>query len=69
MPDVKSLRIPVEYLANLLTAGRTQPIEQALERMLAMRAYMRGKTVDGVMRDGLPSASACPAPTSRTCTG
>ena len=23
MPDVKSLRIPVEYLANLLTAGRT----------------------------------------------
>ena len=28
MPDVKSLRIPVQYLANLLTAGRTQPIEQ-----------------------------------------
>ena len=26
MPDVKSLRIPVEYLANLLTAGRTEPV-------------------------------------------
>jgi nitrate reductase beta subunit len=53
MPDVRSLRIPVEYLANLLTAGRTQPIVTALERMLAMRAYMRGKTVDGVVRDDL----------------
>ncbi len=50
MPDVKSLRIPVRYLANLLTAGRTEPVELALERMLAMRAYMRAKTVDGVDR-------------------
>src|SRR5271157_1083161 len=51
MPDVKSLRIPVRYLANLLTAGRTAPVEHALERMLAMRAYMRAKTVDGVIDD------------------
>jgi nitrate reductase beta subunit len=51
MPDVRSLRIPVEYLANLLTAGRTQPIVTALERLLGMRAYMRGKTVDGVVRE------------------
>ena len=29
MPDVKSLRIPVEYLANLLTAGRTEPVTAA----------------------------------------
>jgi len=47
LPDVKSLRIPVKYLANLLTAGQEQPIIQALERMLAMRAYMRAKVVDG----------------------
>jgi nitrate reductase beta subunit len=53
MPDVKSLRIPVQYLANLLSAGRTQPIERALERMLAMRAYMRAKTVDGVIVDSI----------------
>ena len=53
MPDVKSLRIPVEYLANLLTAGRTEPITAALERMLAMRAYMRAKTVDGVIIDSI----------------
>ena len=49
MPDVKSLRIPVRYLANMLTAGQEAPVVTALERMLAMRAYMRSKTVDGVI--------------------
>ena len=49
MPDVHSLRIPVKYLANLLTAGREAPIELALRRMLAMRGYMRAKTIEGVI--------------------
>jgi nitrate reductase beta subunit len=49
MPDVRSLRIPLKYLANLLTAGDEEPIAGCLERMLAMRAYMRAKTVDGVI--------------------
>ena len=49
MPDVKSLRIPVQYLANMLTAGDTAPVVAALERMLAMRAYhARQADVDGV---------------------
>ncbi len=47
LPDVKSLRIPVAYLANLLTAGDEKPIVTALERMLGMRSYMRAKTVEG----------------------
>ena len=47
MPDVRSLRIPVRYLANLLTAGAEEPIVRALERMLAMRAYMRLKSIEG----------------------
>ena len=47
IPDIKQLRIPVKYLANLLTAGNTGPVERALERMLAMRAYQRSKHVDG----------------------
>jgi nitrate reductase beta subunit len=47
IPDVSSLRIPVKYLANLLTAGDTAPVVRALERMLAMRAYQRDKHVDG----------------------
>lgn len=47
IPDVASLRIPVRYLANLLTAGKEAPVLQALERMLAMRAYKRAETVHG----------------------
>jgi nitrate reductase beta subunit len=45
IPDVKSLRIPVRYLANLLTAGQEEPIVLALERLLAMRAFKRAETV------------------------
>ena len=45
IPDVSSLRIPVRYLANMLTAGDEKPVISALERMLAMRAYMRSVTV------------------------
>lgn len=48
LPDTQSLRIPVQYLANLLTAGDQPPIVSALDRMLAMRAYMRSKTVEKV---------------------
>ena len=32
IPDVRSLRIPVRYLANLLTAGAEAPVVSALER-------------------------------------
>jgi len=54
IPDVRSLRIPLQYLANLLTAGDEAPVAAALERMLAMRAYMRGKSVDGMVDESLP---------------
>ncbi len=53
MPDVRSLRIPLKYLANLLTAGDEAPVATALERMLAMRAYMRAKTIDGVIDENI----------------
>ena len=46
IPDVKQLRIPLQYLANLLTAGDEAPVVRALERMLAMRAFMRGREVE-----------------------
>jgi nitrate reductase beta subunit len=46
LPDVRSLRIPLKYLANLLTAGDEAPVARALERMLAMRAYMRDRHVE-----------------------
>jgi nitrate reductase beta subunit len=46
IPDVSQLRIPVKYLANMLTAGDTAPVVRSLERMLAMRAYQRARHVE-----------------------
>ena len=48
IPDIRSLRIPMKYLANLLTAGDEEPVARALERLLAMRAYKRAENVEGV---------------------
>ena len=48
LPAVESLRIPVQYLANMLSAGDTGPVLRALKRMMAMRHYMRAQTVEGV---------------------
>jgi len=55
IPDVRSLRIPLRYLANMLTAGDEAPVALALERLLAMRAFMRARTVDGQERGDILS--------------
>ncbi len=47
IPPVENLRMPVKYLANLLTAGKEAPIVDALKRMIAMRAYQRSVHVEG----------------------
>jgi len=44
---MEQMRIPVRYLANMFTAGDERPVAGALRSMLAMRAYMRSKTVSG----------------------
>lgn len=38
---IDSLRIPLEYLAGLFTAGDVAPVEAALCRLAAMRSHMR----------------------------
>ncbi|GAA0950296.1 nitrate reductase subunit beta [Actinocorallia libanotica] len=38
---IEALRIPVEYLAELFTAGDTAPVDAVLRRLAAMRSYMR----------------------------
>ncbi len=50
LPDLDALRIPVRYLANMLTAGDTAPVSLALRRMFAMRIYQRGRHVEGALR-------------------
>jgi nitrate reductase beta subunit len=46
LPDIARLRIPVKYLANLLTAGAEAPVLLALQRLMAMRMHMRARTVE-----------------------
>ena len=47
IPDIRSLRIPVKYLANLLTAGEETPVIEALEKLFAMRIFMRDRQLEG----------------------
>ncbi len=42
---IEALRIPVEYLAQLFTAGDTEPVDAVLRRLAAMRSYMRRVTL------------------------
>jgi nitrate reductase beta subunit len=41
-----SMRIPVKYLANLLTAGDEAPVRTALGQLMALRKFMRSVRVD-----------------------
>jgi nitrate reductase beta subunit len=40
-PAIDNMRIPIEYLANLLTAGDTEIVRGALRAMATMRIHMR----------------------------
>lgn len=44
--DIDIMRIPIKYLANLLTAGDEAPVRLALRRLIALRSYMRSLRVD-----------------------
>ncbi|MGO3859490.1 nitrate reductase subunit beta [Neisseriaceae bacterium CLB008] len=53
IPSVDELRIPLRYLANLLTAGKIEPIKKALETMIAMRRFKREESVHGRVDESL----------------
>ncbi|MDQ2623375.1 MAG: 4Fe-4S dicluster domain-containing protein, partial [Actinomycetota bacterium] len=38
---IDQMRIPMEYLASILSAGDVAPVRRSLERLVAMRRYMR----------------------------
>ena len=52
---IDTLRIPVEYLAELFTAGDTAPVTGVLKKLAAMRSYMRDINMG---RPGDPSIPA-----------
>ena len=43
-PAIEEMRTPVQYLANMLTAGDTKTVKESLQRMAMMRSYMRAAT-------------------------
>ncbi len=52
-PAIEEMRIPVEYLASLFSAGDTERIRVMLRRLAAMRMYMREHSMiaDGQRQD------------------
>jgi nitrate reductase beta subunit len=46
-PAIDELRIPIQYLANLLSAGDEEVVRRVLKRLAAMRGYMREKNISG----------------------
>ncbi|HHU08757.1 MAG TPA: nitrate reductase subunit beta [Intrasporangiaceae bacterium] len=53
---IDTLRIPVEYLANLFTAGDVEPVNAVLKKLAAMRSYMRDINLGRDPRDEIPEA-------------
>jgi nitrate reductase beta subunit len=61
---LESMRIPLRYLANLLTAGDEAPVRRVLGQLMAMRASMRSIRLEGTPdrnildQNGLDEATA-----------
>lgn len=53
---IEALRIPVEYLAELFTAGDTEVVTGVLRRLAAMRAYMREVTLGREPAESIPAS-------------
>lgn len=53
---ISTMRIPLEYLAGLFTAGDTRPVELSLRRLAAMRSYMRDVNLGNTPDPQIPAA-------------
>ncbi|MFV9633073.1 nitrate reductase subunit beta [Mycobacterium neumannii] len=53
---LEALRIPIEYLAGLFTAGDTAVVEGVLRRLAAMRSYMRDINLGRETQPHIPQA-------------
>jgi nitrate reductase beta subunit len=48
---LEKARLPIQYLANLFSAGNEEVIEKILRKMLAVRIYKRRESVEGFIDD------------------
>ncbi len=53
---ISALRIPIEYLAGLFTAGDTELVDGVLRKLAAMRSYMRDINLGRDPRPEIPAA-------------
>ena len=53
---IDALRIPVEYLAKLFTAGEVAPVQAVLRRLAAMRSYLRDVNLGGQPDESIPAS-------------
>ncbi|WP_329269773.1 nitrate reductase subunit beta [Streptomyces sp. NBC_01451] len=53
---IDALRIPVDYLAQLFTAGDPAPVDAVLRRLAAMRSYMRDINLGREPDETIPAA-------------
>lgn len=53
---IDALRIPVEYLAELFTAGDPEPVRGVLQKLAAMRSYMRDVSLDRPREESIAGA-------------
>ncbi|MFD0853738.1 nitrate reductase subunit beta, partial [Actinomadura adrarensis] len=51
---IEALRIPIDYLAQLFTAGDPAPVDAVLRRLAAMRSYMRDINLGRDADDSIP---------------
>ena len=47
LPNLEEFRIPIDYLASMLSAGNRAEVEKALVRQLAVRKFRRSERVEG----------------------
>jgi nitrate reductase beta subunit len=53
---IEALRIPVDYLAQLFTAGDPAPVDAVLRKLAAMRSYMRDINLGRDPDEAIPAA-------------
>ena len=58
---ITSLRIPMEYLASLFSAGDVDVVAGVLMKLSAMRGYMRARTLDGTVAEDLLASTGMSA--------
>ena len=53
---IEALRIPIDYLAELFTAGDPKPVDAVLRKLAAMRSYMRDINMGREPNEAIPVA-------------